>query len=453
MKTKSTILTLLIILALSSIVFSQSIIILPQSPAEENYCEFLQKKKVKKMTTVLNSEMKIKGFDVPDFPLIIKKMTRKGGCNEPFAEQIIMNIAKEADTDYYILYETTLEQKRMGNELLLELEIYETGTGEITASASGESGQFNTDNIEMLGRKALKKCIKELKKKLKKEAKEDKRNKYVVKDSDVDINIPVSNIIKKDTYVLIIGNEDYSGNQVGLNSEVNVDFAKHDAETFKKYALHTLGVPEQNITLITDAKALEMDGAIKKLSSLAKVSGGEAELIFYYAGHGFPDENTKEPYLMPVDVSATNLKYAIKLKDVYSKLTEFPTKRISVFLDACFSGGARNQGLLAARAVKIKPKKTMLKGDIIVFSSSSGEQSSLPYKEKYHGLFTYYLLKFMQISEIDFSYSDLSTFLKRQVGTQSINVNGKEQIPQTNISLDAVENWEHWKMNDFSIKK
>ena len=31
--------------------------------------------------------------------------------------------------------------------------------------------------------------------------------------------------------------------------------------------------------------------------------GPDGELIFYYAGHGFPDEQTKEPYLIPVDVN------------------------------------------------------------------------------------------------------------------------------------------------------
>jgi len=37
---------------------------------------------------------------------------------------------------------------------------------------------------------------------------------------------------------MIIGNEDYSGN---LNAEINVNFARRDAEVFRNYALNTLG--------------------------------------------------------------------------------------------------------------------------------------------------------------------------------------------------------------------
>ena len=48
--------------------------------------------------------------------------------------------------------------------------------------------------------------------------------------------------------------------------------------------------------------------------------GPQAELIVYYAGHGFPDEITKEPYLVPVDVSGTDLSAAIKLEDLYRDL-------------------------------------------------------------------------------------------------------------------------------------
>ena len=64
-----------------------------------------------------------------------------------------------------------------------------------------------------------------------------------------------------------------------------------------------------------------------------------------------------------------------------------------MFLDACFSGGGRDQGLLAARGVKIKPKEESFLGNMVVFASSSGEEKSLPYEEKQHGLFTYFLLK------------------------------------------------------------
>jgi len=251
--------------------------------------------------------------------------------------------------------------------------------------------------------------------------------------SEVDVNIPSSATAHPYRFALIIGNEDYSTFQTDLNAEVDVDFAKKDATIFKEYAQKTLGIPESNITLLTNATSGQMRQSIAKLKTIAEKTGGKAELYFYYAGHGLPDEVTKEAYLIPVDVAGTNVQYGIKVKDLYKELTEHSNQRVTVFLDACFSGGARNQGLLAARGVKIKPKKEQLAGKVVVFSASTGDQSSLPFKAKGHGMFTYHLLKKLQDSRGDLTYRELSDYLKEKVSLESVLINSKEQDPQTNF--------------------
>lgn len=263
--------------------------------------------------------------------------------------------------------------------------------------------------------------------------------------SEVDINIPNRNSNHEYRFALIIGNEDYSTYQTDLTAEIDVDFAKKDATIFKDYAQKTLGIPENNISLLTNATAGQMRQALAKINKLSEITSGKAELYFYYAGHGLPDEVTKEAYLIPVDVSGTNVTYGIKVTDVYKSLTQHPSERVTVFLDACFSGGARNQGLLSARGVKIKPKQEQLAGKLIVFSASSGDQSSLPYKEKGHGIFTYFLLKKLQESKGDLTYAELSNYLKEKVSLNSVIVNSKEQNPQTNVSPSAASVWSSWK--------
>ncbi|MCK4663816.1 MAG: caspase family protein [Bacteroidales bacterium] len=248
-------------------------------------------------------------------------------------------------------------------------------------------------------------------------------------------------------FALIIGNEDYSSYQTDLESESDVDFAKKDAKAFKDVACNILGVPDENIIYLENARYIEMRRALKKMNLYAKNTYGKGEFYFFYAGHGFPDEKTKDPYLVPVDGSGSDLEFsAIKLKDVYNNLTEFPTKRVTVFLDACFSGGARNQGLIAARGVKIKPNEEVLKTNLIVFAASSGNQSSLPYKEKQHGMFSYYLIKKLKESKGNISYKELSDYVKEQVGLKSIMVNNKEQNPQTNVSPSVQSVWGNWKV-------
>lgn len=264
--------------------------------------------------------------------------------------------------------------------------------------------------------------------------------------SDVDINIPFSKNKYDNKYALIIGNEDYSSYQTGLQTESNVDFAVNDAQTMKEYAKSALGIPDGNIIYLENAKTVEMSRAIKTLSIIMKNSNGKADILFYYAGHGFPDEATSEPYLIPVDVSGTDLRFAVKLSDLYAQLTEFPAQKITVILDACFSGGGRNQSLVAARGVKVKPKDNILTGNMVVFTASSGEQSSLPYKDKNHGLFTYFLLKKIQETEGNISYKELSDFLGEQVAIKSALINQKEQNPQTLISNSVKDSWFNWKI-------
>lgn len=98
--------------------------------------------------------------------------------------------------------------------------------------------------------------------------------------SDIDINIPSSKNKDENKYALIIGNEDYSSYQAGLNSESNVDFAVNDARIIKEYAKSTFGIPEDNIIYLENAKAIEMNRSIKALNTVIKNSNGKQ--IFYF---------------------------------------------------------------------------------------------------------------------------------------------------------------------------
>jgi len=259
--------------------------------------------------------------------------------------------------------------------------------------------------------------------------------------SKVDKNIPYVNYKNPNRIALIIGNEDYSNT---LNSEINVSYAKNDAETFRKYAVNVLGVEERNVHFLLDATAGQMRREIDLTAAILKKLGKEGELILFYAGHGFPDEVSKTPYLMPVDVDATNLASAIKLANVYKKFGETGAEKITLFLDACFSGGGRNQGLLAARSVSIKPKKENISGNMVVFSASSGQQTSLAYNTQQHGMFTYFLLEKLQSTKGEVTYGELAGYLKDKVGLESLQINGKPQDPEVNVSSSVINKWENW---------
>lgn len=264
--------------------------------------------------------------------------------------------------------------------------------------------------------------------------------------SVVDKNIPAVAKRYPNRFALIIGNENYNDYQMGLSAEMNVAFARNDAAVFRQYTEKVLGVEERNIFFITDATSGKMNKEINKVTAILSRMGNDAELIFYYAGHGFPDENTRTPYLMPVDVSAANLSSAIKLGDVYQKLAATGA-RITIFLDACFSGGGRESGLLAARGVKVKPREDALSGKMVVFSASTGEQSSLPNQSEKHGMFTYFLLKKLQETQGNISLQSLADYLNREVSIESIRKNGKEQDPTVLVSPELSNVWGSWQLN------
>ena len=260
----------------------------------------------------------------------------------------------------------------------------------------------------------------------------------------VDNNIPINEKVNN-RFALVIGNEDYKSKQSTLSAEQNVDYAINDATIFKKYCLSTFGVKEENMFSIINATAGEMSQKIDLLTKILSKLDSASELIVYYAGHGYPDELTKVPYLIPVDVSASNLSSAIKLDDLYQKLANTNASKITIFLDACFTGGGRNSGLVASRGIKVKPKQGSLNGNIVVFSASSEEQSSLPYHDEGHGVFTYFLLKKFQETQGNVTLGELSEYLEKNVSIQSLRVNQKEQDPTVNTSQKVINDWRNWK--------
>lgn len=239
--------------------------------------------------------------------------------------------------------------------------------------------------------------------------------------SDVDTNIPSSGIVNDKTFAVIIANEKYQ-------SVTEVDYAENDGNMLREYCHKTLGVPEKNIHFVPNATLVNMWAQVDWLESIAKAYDGDASLIFYYAGHGIPDEGTRDAYLLPVDGSGSNVKTGYKLSELYSSLSKFPTRQTVVLLDACFSGAERTGDMLvAARGVALKSKKEVPKGNLIVFSAASGDETT--YHDKGHGLFTYFLLKKLKETKGDVSLGDLAAYVQEQVYRHSVIENSKSQTP------------------------
>ncbi len=253
-------------------------------------------------------------------------------------------------------------------------------------------------------------------------------SKVITAQSDVDKNIPQAKTVNSNTIALVIANENYQ-------NVVKVASAAHDGDVFAQYCREALGIPENQVLLHTDATFGGMMSAVNKLKNSVSALGSGVDVIVYYAGHGVPDERTGDAYLMPVDADPMVMASAYSLDKFYKELGDMGADNVMVFLDACFSGANRGDGMLAeARGVVLVPKNVAPEGNMFILSAADGKETALPYKEKNHGLFTYYLLKKLQDSKGNATLSELSEYVSSEVKkTSSLTLN-KPQNPKMSVS-------------------
>ena len=249
---------------------------------------------------------------------------------------------------------------------------------------------------------------------------------------DIEEDIPASSKKNDNLLAIVFGIEDYKDIS-------DVSFAHRDARFIKEYFGKTLGVKENNIYYKAneDVSKAEFDKVFSKGGWLDKrVKRGKTEIYFYYAGHGAPDITQNKAYLIPYDGDpnyASQTGY--EMEDIYNKLADLKAKSVTVFLDACFTGANRESEMLLAdaRPLMIEVKSPIAHG-ITVFSATGQKEISSAWREKKHGLFSYFLMKGMQ-GEADvnndnkLTIKELGNYIQEKVSEQAGYLD-REQTPQ-----------------------
>ncbi|UCH82015.1 MAG: caspase family protein [Nitrospiraceae bacterium] len=240
---------------------------------------------------------------------------------------------------------------------------------------------------------------------------------------------------------LIIGIENYDNLPV-------VNYARKDAQIMKEYLMKLLGVPEDNIIMLIDRGATKarIEGYLKQYLPRNVEKG--TTLYVYYAGHGMPDIEKNEPYLVPYDGDTRFINHTgYRLKDFYQDLESLDIGKSYVFLDSCFSGAAsRTEKMLVAGArpalIHVKDSNTNSR-KVVALTASQMNQISNAYPDAKHGLFTYYLLRALrgEADENDdqwVSIKEAYTYIKKHVVRVSRRM-GTEQTPVIMPSLDTLK--------------
>ena len=154
---------------------------------------------------------------------------------------------------------------------------------------------------------------------------------------------------------------------------------------------------------------------------------------------------------MPVDAQPQHSRTMIKLQEVYDGLGKLPNASVYAFMDACFSGSARESGqkdtpIVAAKGVALRHKDVEPAGNVFVLSAASAQQTAFPYEEKDHGMFTYWLLKKLQESKGNATLEDIASYVTNKVAGTSLEINHREQTPTHKATGKLSGTWQSKKL-------
>jgi hypothetical protein len=119
----------------------------------------------------------------------------------------------------------------------------------------------------------------------------------------------------------------------------------------KEYVRRVMGFEENNIIYVEDAplsKLNEIFGTERAPKGrLYKYLKPQVSRVFiYYGGHGAPDLESGHAFFVPVDGNPEYIRASgYRLQTFYDNLSKLPAKKITVVLDACFSGNT-DKGVL-----------------------------------------------------------------------------------------------------------
>lgn len=132
-------------------------------------------------------------------------------------------------------------------------------------------------------------------------------------------------------YALIIGINNYlDGRLVSLDRPVS------DAQKFHDLLLAKYTFETENTYLLKDAKRSDIMNALDELSE--KLTDDDNLLIFY-AGHGYWDEEKSIGYWLPSDADRYKTANWLRNSTIQDYIQSISAKHTLLIADACFSGG------------------------------------------------------------------------------------------------------------------
>lgn len=232
-------------------------------------------------------------------------------------------------------------------------------------------------------------------------------------------SIATLNIRKDGKYhALIIGVSEYQ------NPELRLDKPVKDAAQFREMLTRQYTFNNRDVTLLQNPTR---QAVLKELVRLRKELSSRDNLLIFYAGHGYWDEDAKQGYWWPTDASADDPAYWLSNSDLRDQIRSIKTAHTLLISDACFSGGI----LKTRNASEIRSAPA----DIILLykhpsrrAMASGSLSAVPDQS----VFFQYLLSTLENNAEKFISSQaIFDHIRKAV------INNSMVVPQDGVILDT----------------
>lgn len=233
-------------------------------------------------------------------------------------------------------------------------------------------------------------------------------------------------------HALVVGIEEY-------RSITDTPGARGDAERFAEMLETSLGVPTGNIHLLTDDEATRGD-VLAKLELLQRTVPSDGRIYFYFSGHGTPDVESGDSFVLPFEGRPETLEHtAIAMDDILDSLKQSEARDILAFVDACFSGSGDRSALPEGTRPLVPVEQTESSANVAFFSSSAASEISGNAPDAEEGLFTRHVIRAIGEGRADIdgdgqiSLAELETYVSPRVERQAQEAN-RNQTPTLDVA-------------------
>lgn len=220
-------------------------------------------------------------------------------------------------------------------------------------------------------------------------------------------------------YALLIGVGEYDNQNLNLTRPVD------DLKSLKRVLIENYTFNEQNVTELINPTREEIIIELFRLRN--KISTNDNLLVFY-AGHGYWDEQIKQGYWWPRDATKNSPSQWLSNSDIREQVRGINSAHTLLISDACFSGG-----IFQTRGNTESLKSANLEIQLLYKTPSrramtSGSLSAVPDQS----IFFDYLIKKLRNNTEDFlAAQNLFYNIKNAVINNSLN------IPQEGVILNT----------------